>query len=115
MRIKGEDGTLRANLGEAEVAAAGGKVTPEARSDFVKALQDSPASVMAKFYLGLASEQAGDKKAALEAYEPLIAESSDHPHWVSIIQTRILALTGPNSPNTATLPTTAQPGVQDSH
>jgi cytochrome c-type biogenesis protein CcmI len=97
LRIKGEDGTLRANLGEAEVAAAGGKVTPAARADFELALADSPGSVMARFYLGLATEQAGDAKKALEAYEPLIEEAKDHPHWVSIIQARIKALQGPNA------------------
>ena len=98
LRIKGEDGTLRANLGEAEVAAAGGKVTPQARADFEKALAESPDSVIARFYLGLAAEQAGDTKTALAAYEPLIEESQDHPHWLSIIHTRIAALKGANAP-----------------
>jgi cytochrome c-type biogenesis protein CcmH len=94
LRIKGEDGGVRANLGEAEVAAAGGKVTPEARADFEKALAASPDSVMARFYLGLADEQAGNPQKALEAYEPLVELAKDHPHWVQIIQTRISALKG---------------------
>ena len=94
LRIRGENGDVRANLGEAEVAAAGGKVTPEAHADFEKALAASPDSVMARFYLGLADEQAGNPQKALEAYEPLIELAKDHPHWVQIIQTRISALKG---------------------
>jgi cytochrome c-type biogenesis protein CcmI len=112
LRLRGEDGTIRANLGEAEVAAAGGKVTDEARADFQQALADDPNSVMARFYLGLASEQAGDTKKALEAYEPLIEASRDHPHWVAIIQARIAALKGAAQPSAPAA--SASAGIPDS-
>jgi cytochrome c-type biogenesis protein CcmH len=107
LRLKGEDGTLRANLGEAEVAEAGGKVTTEARVDFEQALADSPDSVMARFYLGLAAEQAGDKKKALEAYEPLLDAAKDHPHWLEIIQARLAALKGAKAPDASEPPASA--------
>jgi cytochrome c-type biogenesis protein CcmH len=111
LRIKGEDGNVRANLGEAEVAAAAGKVTDEARADFEKALAAAPDSVMARFYLGLADEQAGNPKKALEAYEPLIEQAKDHPHWAAIIQARISALKGVKPADAAT---SSAAGVPDS-
>jgi cytochrome c-type biogenesis protein CcmH/NrfG len=114
LRLRGEDGTIRANLGEAEVAAAGGKVTDEARADFEQALADDPNSVMARFYLGLASEQAGDTKKALEAYEPLIEASRDHPHWVAIIQARIAQLKGAGASPSPAASAGASAGIPDS-
>ena len=101
LRLQGEDGTLRANLGEALVAANGGKVTDEARKEFDQSLKDTPDNVMAKFYIGLATEQAGDIKKAIETYEPLIALSQDHPTWQRIIQSRIDTLKGSDAPKDA--------------
>ena len=94
LELSGEDANLRANLGEAETAAAEGKVTPEAKANFEKALTLDPNITMAKYYLALASEQAGETKKALEAYEALVGKVADRPHWVSIIRNRIATLKG---------------------
>lgn len=103
LRINGEGGTLRADLGEAEMAAAGGIVTAEARTDFDRALADSPRLPMARFYLGLAAEQSGDAAKAIEAYQSLLGELNDHPRWLEIARTRLAALraeapTAPTAP-----------------
>ena len=60
LRLKGENGELRADYGEALVAAAGGVVTADARAAFEKALADTPGLPKARFYLALAAEQDGD-------------------------------------------------------
>jgi len=98
LRLKGEDGEIRADLGEAEVAAAEGKVTPEARADFERALAQSPGSPMARFYLALADEQAGDTAKAAVVYEELIPETADRPQWQAIIKARLAKLKGEPSP-----------------
>jgi cytochrome c-type biogenesis protein CcmH len=101
LRLRGEDGTLRSDLGEAEMAAAGGIVTAEARADFDRALADSPGLPMARFYLALAAEQGGDTAKAIEAYQSLLGELDDHPQWLEIDKARLAALKveAPPSPN----------------
>ncbi len=94
LRLKGEDGETRANLAEAQVAAAGGTVTAEARAMIDKALADNPNLPMARFYLGLAAEQEGDKAKAIQIYQPLVEATSDHPHWQDIVKGRLAALKG---------------------
>ena len=104
LRLKGEDGEIRADLGEAEEAAAGGVVTPQALADFQKALGITPDSPMARYYLALADEQAGDKAKAMTAYEALVAATADHPNWQRIIQARLSALKGESPPANAEAP-----------
>jgi cytochrome c-type biogenesis protein CcmH len=94
IELTGETADLRANLGEAETAAAEGKVTPEARSDFDKSLALDPNQAMAQYYLGLAAEQAGDVKAAVEIYEKVLPKVSDRPHWGNVIRNRVATLKG---------------------
>jgi cytochrome c-type biogenesis protein CcmH len=98
LRLRGEDGTLRADLGEAEMAAAGGIVTAEARVDFDRALSDSPGLPMARFYLALAAEQGGDTAKAIDAYQSLLGDLGDHPQWLEIDKARLAALKGEASP-----------------
>jgi cytochrome c-type biogenesis protein CcmH len=99
LRLRGEDGTLRADLGEAEMAAAGGIVTADARADFDRALADSPGLPMARFYLALAAEQGGDTAKAIEAYQSLLGELGDHPQWLEIDKARLAALKGEAPPS----------------
>ena len=61
LRVNGESATRRADYGEALVAAARGVVTADARAAFDKALAEQPDLAEARFYLGLAAEQDGDK------------------------------------------------------
>lgn len=94
IELTGETADLRANLGEAETAAAEGKVTAEAKSDFEKSLALDPNNAMAQYYMGLAAEQAGDLKAAVEVYEKILPNVSDRPHWVNVIRNRLATLKG---------------------
>jgi cytochrome c-type biogenesis protein CcmH len=105
---------MRADLGEAEMAAAGGIVTAEARADFDRALADSPGLPMARFYLALAAEQGGDTAKAIEAYQSLLGELGDHPQWLEVDKARLAALKGetPPSPTAAAAVAQATP-VED--
>jgi cytochrome c-type biogenesis protein CcmI len=92
LRLIDEDAGIRASLGEAEVAAAGGKVTAEAKADFEKALSGDPSLGLARYYVGLAAEQAGDVQTAVETYEAVLPTIQDHPRWVEVINGKLAAL-----------------------
>ena len=103
LRLEGENGGRRADYGEALVAAAGGAVTSDARSEFDKALTDTPALPKARFYLALAVEQDGDTKKAIEQYQSLLDDSKGNAPWVSAVKSRLAKLKGePAPPEVAT-------------
>ncbi len=92
LQLTGEDPSLRASLGEAETAAAGGKVTAQAKADFETAFAGDPKLGLAQYYLGLAAEQAGDDKKAIATYEAVLGKVQDHPQWVAIINEKLATL-----------------------
>ena len=94
LRILGEDASLRADCGEALTAAAGGIVTAEARAAFEKALADKADLPKARFYLGLAAEQEGDKSKAIEAYQSLIAAGPRDAPWLAVVREHLARLGG---------------------
>ncbi len=98
LRIKGEDAEARAALGEAQVAAAGGLVTAEARASIDKALVEAPGLPMARFYLGLAAEQEGDKQKAIGIYQSVLDQVADHPYWQEVVRGKLAALKGEPAP-----------------
>jgi cytochrome c-type biogenesis protein CcmH len=70
---------------EALVAAADGTVTPEAQSHFQEALGADPLDPRARYYIGLAKAQAGESRAALQAWIDLIAVSPPDAPWLPIV------------------------------
>ena len=117
LRLSGEDATLRADLGEAEVALAGGAVTPEAKADFERALTEAPGLPIARYYSALGAEQSGDKARAQAAYEALIPDLQDHPSWLAIVKGRLAALenggAGGDSPAPAASASAGSEGQSD--
>ena len=73
-------GTFAASHGEALVMAEG-KVGPRARAAFADALKADPGEVRARFYLGLARAEDGDRKGALAVWLALEAENSANTPW----------------------------------
>ena len=104
IELTGETAELWANLGEAETAAAEGKVTPEAKSDFEKSLALDANNAMSQYYLGLAAEQAGDVKTAIDIYQRVLPKVSDRPHWVDIVRNRLAVLKGEAPPEPTSSP-----------
>jgi cytochrome c-type biogenesis protein CcmH len=92
LRIRGENGVLRADLGEAILAAAGGVVTAEARAAFEQALVDTPDLPKARFYLALATEQDGDATKALAIYRSLIRYAVGGAPWMVAMRERLAAI-----------------------
>lgn len=88
IRLMGESPERYTLMGEALAFANGGKVTPDAMKAFERALVIAPEFPQARFYLGLAAEQAGDKNKAVEIWSSLLA---DEPgvSWEPVVRERL--------------------------
>jgi cytochrome c-type biogenesis protein CcmH len=72
-------------LGEMRVMAEDGVVSPAAKAAFTSALVADPGSDVARYYLALASAQAGDVKEAIAAWRDLAADiPADSPMYEEI-------------------------------
>jgi cytochrome c-type biogenesis protein CcmH len=92
LRLLGDNADLRADYGEAQVAAAGGVVTADARATFQQALEKKPQSAKARYYMALAAEQDGDKPRAVDMYQKLLAGAPPNAPWAPAIRDRLVAL-----------------------
>ena len=92
------DAGLRALRGEALAAADGGRVTEAARRAFADALARDAGEPRARFYLGLAALQAGDREAALARWRALAADSGPDSPWLPALRRRIDAVAGAAPP-----------------
>lgn len=78
-----------ADNAELLVFAADGTVTPAARRLFETAQAREPRSAKARYYLALASFQAGDHRAALTAWRALAADGPADATWLPMVRARI--------------------------
>jgi cytochrome c-type biogenesis protein CcmH len=111
LRLQGENGELRADYGEALVAAGGAIVTADARAAFEKALSDTPGLPKARFYIALAAEQDGETKNAIEQYQSLVNDAKGDESWKPAVAARLAALKGEHAPSAAP-PSQASAGVE---
>lgn len=89
MQLLPNNATVRAGFGEALVGAAGGKVTPEAKAEFDKALQLDPAEPRARYFDGLWLAQNGKAKEALDKWIALANSGSADAPWQPDVQKQI--------------------------
>ncbi|MFC5373144.1 c-type cytochrome biogenesis protein CcmI [Brevundimonas faecalis] len=73
LAIRPDDAQSWARLGESLVRAADGQVNGDAEAAFRQALKIDPGQLGARYFLGEAALKRGDRAAAAEAWEPLIA------------------------------------------
>jgi cytochrome c-type biogenesis protein CcmH len=86
LHLLGESAERDANLGEALTAQANGVVTAEANAAFVRAATLDPTLVTARYYLGLAAEQDGQRDKAAKIWRDLIAQAPAGAEWVSDVR-----------------------------
>jgi cytochrome c-type biogenesis protein CcmH len=98
MRLLGETADRQANLGEALMAAANGVVTAEAKTAFTRAVTIDNTTVSARFYLGVAAQQDGERDKAAKIWRDLIAEAPAGAPWVSDVQAALAKLDGKAAP-----------------
>jgi cytochrome c-type biogenesis protein CcmH len=101
LQLLGESAERQSNLGEALTAEANGVVTADAKAAFVRAMTLDDTIVGARYYLGLAAEQDGQRENAAKIWRDLIAEAPAGASWVSDVRN---ALARVESPSTAPPP-----------
>ena len=98
--LSGESAERQSDLGEALVAAANGIVTADAKSAFERALAIEPGELKAKFYIGIAAEQDGDRGKAAGIWSEMIDKAPAEAPWLPMVRDA-LARVGVNPPNAA--------------
>ena len=83
LQLLGESAERDANLGESLTVEANGVVTAEAKAAFLRAATLDNTLVTARYYLGLAAEQDGDRPKAAKIWRDLIAEAPKGAEWVA--------------------------------
>ena len=83
---------FRSSRGEALVRAADGLVTDEARAVFEQVLWLDAKDPRARFFIGLAKEQTGNKLAALDDWVAILNETDSSDTWVSDLVQRVTEL-----------------------
>lgn len=100
VRLLGENAERDADLGEALMAEANGVVTAEAKADFVRAQSLDPTLVTARFYLGLAAEQDGQREQATKIWRALLADAPAGARWIPNVREALARVeTGPQPPS----------------
>lgn len=85
---------IAASYGEAQVAAADGRVSDEARAVFEGALALDRREPRSRFYLGLSKAQAGDVRGALQDWVDLVALSPAEAPWLADVREQIARTAG---------------------
>ncbi len=78
----GDSAEREANLGEALTAEANDVVTADAKTAFIRSVTLDKTNVTARYYLGLAAEQDGQRDKAANIWRDLIAEAPAGTPWV---------------------------------
>jgi cytochrome c-type biogenesis protein CcmH len=92
VELRPDSAEYRSARGEALVRGADGTVTAPARKDFEEAAKLDPKDPRARFFIGLAKEQAGDRQAALADWSKLLAESDPAEPWLPDLRERVAEL-----------------------
>lgn len=86
LTLSGENAERQSDLGEALTAAANGIVTADAKSAFDRALALDPAQFKAKFYIGMAAEQDGDRSQAVAVWRDMIDKAPADAPWLPVVR-----------------------------
>lgn len=83
---------LMSAFAESLTNAADGIVGPEAQSSFEAVLATDPGDARARYYLGIARQQAGDLQGAIDRWAALLKDSPADAPWVEPLRQRIRAV-----------------------
>jgi len=94
LAFSGESSERQSGLGEALVAASEGKLTPEARKAFERAVELDAGNIKARYFLGLAAEQDGQPAAAAAIWRAMLAAAPPNAPWAEFIRQEVTRVTG---------------------
>jgi cytochrome c-type biogenesis protein CcmH len=92
--LNGESAERQSDLGEALTAAANGIVTADAKSAFERSLALDPAQLRAKFYIGMAAEQDGDRAQATAVWREMISRAPADAPWLPVVRDALARVGG---------------------
>lgn len=107
--LAGETAERQSDLGEALMAASNGIVTEEAKNAFEAAVKLDKNELKARFFLGLAAEQDGDRTKAASIWRGMLDGAPADAPWQPMVR-EALERVGGTSPATASAPA---PSVAD--
>lgn len=94
LALNGETATRDSDLGEALVAAANGVVTDEAKQSFQHAVARDAHDPKARYFLGLADEQDGNRDAAAATWRALLQDAPADAPWAGFVRAALARVTG---------------------
>jgi cytochrome c-type biogenesis protein CcmH len=89
LKLNGATAERESALGEALVFAANGVVTAEAKAAFEQAIALDANGVQARYFLGLAAEQDGDRTQAAATWRALIATAPPDAPWLDLLRSAL--------------------------
>jgi cytochrome c-type biogenesis protein CcmH len=92
LRLNGSSAEREAAFGEALVFAANGIVTAEAKAAFERAVALDANGVQARYFLGLAAEQDGDRTQAAATWRALIEAAPPDAPWLDLLRRALARL-----------------------
>jgi len=101
LRLNGETAERKAALGEALVFEANGVVTAEAKAEFEQAVAGDGSNVQARYFLGLAAEQDGNRGQAAEIWRALVASAAPDAPWLDFVRRALARVDGGAMPPVA--------------
>jgi cytochrome c-type biogenesis protein CcmH len=101
LALKGENATRDSGLGEALVGIANGVVTDEAKQAFSKAIARDPKESKARYFLGLADEQDGNREGAAARWRAMLEDAPAGAPWIGFVRAALGRVTGEPVPPAA--------------
>ncbi len=106
--LNGDSPARESDLGEALVAAADGVVTDEAKLAFQRAVAGDAHNAKARYFIGLADEQDGNRDDAAKEWRALLDDAPADAPWKDLVRAALArvttepsASTGPNASDIA--------------
>lgn len=87
--LNGDSAERESGLGEALVTAANGVVTDEAKLAFQRAIAADPGEPKARYFLGLADEQDGNRNAAAAKWRALLDSAPPDAQWTDFVRSAL--------------------------
>ena len=91
--LNGDSPARESALGEALVAAADGVVTDQAKTAFQRAVASDAQDPKARYFLGLADEQDGNREAAAVKWRALLNDAPANAPWAGFVSAALARVT----------------------
>lgn len=112
IRLLGTSAEREADLGEAQVAAANGVVTADAKATFERALKADATNLKARYFAGLAAEQDGQPQEAARIWRAMLEAAPPNAPFRPLVQQSLARVEPKGDPkgSAPVEPKAAQPG-----